>query len=467
MAESSAPETPEGQPPRTLLVQHARLLATMEDPPREIADGAVYGAGNRILQVGPTAELPPQADLVIDAHDMVVLPGLVNTHHHLYQTLTRALPAVQDAGLFHWLRVLYRVWAGLDGEAVYVSALVGMAELLLSGCTTTTDQLYLFPHGASLDDEIQAAQEIGMRFHPCRGGMSLGESQGGLPPDDLVEDEDAILADCERLLQRYHDPRPRATCRIALAPTSPFSVSEGLMRRAAELARRYGARLHTHLAETLDEEAFCLARVGWRPLEYMESLGWLAGDVWFAHAVHLSPAEVERLAGAGAGVAHCPSSNMRLGSGVAPVARMLAAGVPVGLAVDGSASNDSSHMLAEARQALLLQRVVKGAGALGARTALAMATRLGAAVLGRDDIGALTPDRALDLVGWRLDRLAYAGAGQDPLAALVLCAPQNVDLAVVNGQVRVWQGRIQGLDLEGLVARHNEISRRLVGGAAS
>lgn len=447
--------------PGTVLVRRARLLVTMDDERREIPDGGVYAAGNRIVQVGPTAELPAQADVVVDAHDMLVLPGLVNTHHHLYQTLTRALPAVQNAGLFEWLSRLYRVWAGLDSQAVYTSALVGMAELLLSGCTTTTDQLYLFPNDVSVDDGIRAAERLGLRFQPCRGSMSRGESHGGLPPDELVQDVDTILADSERLIRRYHDPQPRAMCRLALAPTSPFSVTGELMRQTEELGRRYGVRLHTHLAETLDEQAYTLAQTGRRPLAYMADLGWLGPDVWFAHAVHLAPEEVQLLATTGTAVAHCPGSNMRLGSGIAPVQEMLAAGVKVGLGVDGSAANDSSNLLIEARQALLLQRVARGAAALTARAALEMATRGGAAVLGRDDIGVLAADKAMDLVGLRLDRLAYAGALHDPVATPLFCAPQTVDLAIVNGRLRVWGGQIQGLDLPALVAQHNAISRRL------
>ncbi len=447
---------------RTLLVRHAEVLVTMDEAGREIADGGLYAAGNRIVQVGPTAGLPDHADTVVDARGMLILPGLVNTHHHLYQTLTRALPVVQNAELFAWLRVLYRIWAGIDAEAVYTSALTGMAELLLSGCTTTTDQLYLFPNGASIDDEIRAAQDLGMRFQPCRGAMSLGETEGGLPPDALVQDEDTILADSERLIRRYHDPRPRAMCRLTLAPTSPFSVTQRLLQRTAELGRRYGVMLHTHIAETRDEEAYCLTRLGWRPLEYMAEVGWLGPDVWLAHAVHLTAQEVRRLADTATGVAHCPTSNMRLGSGIAPVDEMLAMGVRVGLGVDGSASNDSSHMLAEVRHAMLLQRVARGAAAVTARQALAMGTRLGAAAMGRSDIGVLAPDKAADLIGLRLDRLAYAGALQDPVAAVVFGQPQNVDLAIVDGRVRVRNGEILSLDLPALVARHNAISRRLV-----
>jgi 8-oxoguanine deaminase len=449
----------------TLLIRHARLLATMDAERREIADGALSIRDRAIEQVGRTDELPAAADRVIDASDRVVLPGLVNTHHHLFQSLTRAVPGAQDARLFHWLKTLYPIWTGIDAEAIYISAKLALAELLLSGCTTAADHLYLFPNGARLDDEIRAAQELGVRFHPCRGSMSLGESEGGLPPDSIVEhDEDAILADCRRVLESYHQPERYGMCRIAIAPCAPFNVSEGLMRRSAELARAYGVRLHTHVAETLDEEAYCLQRVGLRPIRYMEALGWLGPDVWWAHVVWPNADELALLAATQTGVAHCPSSNMRLGSGIAPIREYLTAGVPVGLAVDGSASNDSGHMLAEARQALLLQRVTKGADALTARQALELATRGGAAVLGRDDIGALAPGMAADLVAFDLNSLDLAGAQADPLAALLFCAPQKADLAVVNGRVLVEDGALVDLDVAQLVAQHNALSARLLRG---
>jgi cytosine/adenosine deaminase-related metal-dependent hydrolase len=417
-----------------------------------------------IRSVGPTSELPTAADRVVEASGMVVLPGLVNTHHHLYQTLTRALPAVQDAELFDWLINLYRVWGELTGEAVYVSAKLGLAELLLSGCTTASDLFYVFPHGSdvSIDAEIAAARELGIRFHPGRGSMSRGKSQGGLPPDEVVQTEEEILCDCERLIHTYHDPQRGAMLRIDLAPCSPFSVSREGMVAVRDLGRREGVRLHTHLAETRDEERYCQEVYGMRPVALMEDLGWLGPDAWFAHVVHVNEAEIARLAETGTGVAHCPSSNMRLGSGIAPIVPMLQAGVPVGLAVDGSASNDSSHMLAEARQALLLQRVRYGAGALSVTQALELATLGGARVLGRDDIGALAPGRAADLVGVRRDRLEYAGAQHDPVGALLLCAPAWVDLAMVQGEVRVWNGTIPGLDLPALVARHNALAAELV-----
>jgi len=446
----------------TLLLKNAALLVTMDGERRRIEGGGIFVRDNVIQAIGPTAELPREADRVLDAGGMIVLPGLVNTHHHLYQTLTRALPAVQNVGLFDWLRTLYPIWAELTGEAVYVSALVGLAELVLSGCTTTSDHLYIFPNDVALGDEIRAARELGIRFHPSRGGMSLGQSQGGLPPDRVVQSEEEILADCEQAIEKYHDSKPYSMCRVVLAPCSPFSVTPELMREAAELAREHGVRLHTHLAETQDEERFCLERFGCRPLAYMERLGWVGEDVWYAHAVHLNGEEIGLLAETGTGVAHCPTSNMRLGSGIAPIREMLDAGVKVGLAVDGSASNDSSHMLAEARMAMLLQRVRRGAGALSAQEALEMATLGGAKVLGRDDIGSLEVGKAADFIAINLNRLEYAGALHDPLAALVFCAPVNVDLSVINGEVVVEGGRIAGLDLGDIIARHNELSRRML-----
>ncbi len=446
----------------TLLIRNARVLVTMDADRREIADGALLARDHIIAWVGRSDEAPAQADTVIDATDMVVLPGLINTHHHFFQSLTRAMPGAQDAGLFDWLRTLYRIWPGLDDEAIYVSAKLALCELLLSGCTTASDNLYLYPNGARIDDEIRAAQELGMRFHPTRGSMSVGESEGGLPPDALVEqDEDAILADCRRVIETYHDSERYAMCRVAVAPCAPFNVSEGLMRASAELARAYGVRLHTHLAETLDEEAYCLERVGMRPVVYMQELGWLGPDVWWAHAVWPNAAEIALLAETGTGVAHCPGSNMRLGSGIAPVRAYRDAGVAVGLAVDGSASNDGGNLLAEARQAMLLQRVAHGADALGAREALELATLGGAAVLGRDDIGVLAPGMAADLVAYDMNRLEYAGAQADPVAALVLCAPTPAVHAVIGGRTVVRDGELLGVDLPALIARHNALSRAL------
>jgi len=451
----------------TLLLCHAERVVTMDDQRREIADGAVLINDNVIAAVGPSAALPQTADEVISCRGMVLLPGLINTHHHLYQTLTRAVPAAQDANLFGWLTTLYPIWAGLRGADIYVSAQLGLAELLLSGCTTAADHLYLFPNDATIDDEIRAAQDLGVRFHASRGSMSLGRSQGGLPPDAVVEDAQAILRDTRRAIETYHDPARYAMLRIVVAPCSPFSVTPELMRESRALAQSYGVTCHTHLAETLDEEHFCLERFGRRPAEYAEELGWMGDDVWFAHSVHVSAAEVARMAADGTGAAHCPSSNMRLASGIAPITAMLRVGVRVGLGVDGSASNDSGHLLAEARMSMLLQRVGGDPAALSARQALELATRGGARVLGRDDIGSLESGKAADIVGWRLDRPAYAGALHDPVAALVFCQPQNVDLAIVNGRQRVRDGAIIGLDLPALVAEHNQRARALLERAGS
>jgi 8-oxoguanine deaminase len=456
-----------GKKVSTLLLKNAALLITMDEKRRQIEQGGLWVRDYVIEMVGPSSELPKEADRIIDASGMVVLPGLVNTHHHLYQTLTRAVLAVQDVELFDWLVTLYPIWAELSAEAVYVSAQIGLAELMLSGCTTANDHLYIYPNDVTLDAEIRAAHELGIRFHPCRGSMSLGKSKGGLPPDRVVETEDEIMADYQRVVDTYHDPNPYSMCRIVIAPCSPFSVTEELMRHSAVWARQQGLTLHTHVAETLDEEEFCLKKVGLRPVEYMQELGWMGEDVWYAHAIYLSEEEIGLLAETGTGVAHCPTSNMRLGSGIAPVREMLDRGVKVGLAVDGSASNDSSHMLAEARMAMLLQRVQKGAGALSAQEALEMATLGGAAVLGRDDIGSLTSGKAADFIAIDLDRLEYAGAGNDPLGALLFCRPVNVDLSVINGQVVVEKGHIVGFDLEKAIACQKEISQEMLKRAAS
>jgi 8-oxoguanine deaminase len=447
---------------KTLLVRHIDRLITMDAARRQISDGALFVRDGMIEQVGPTADLPDHADEVIDARGMVVLPGLVNTHHHLYQTLTRCV--AQNDVLFNWLTTLYPIWARLTPEAVYVSAKVGLAELVLSGCTTSSDHLYIYPNGARIDDEIEAATEIGIRFHATRGSMSLGQSQGGLPPDSVVEDENFILQDSRRAIESYHEGDRFGMVRVALAPCSPFSVTPDLMRASAELARAYGVRLHTHLAETADEEEFCLARFGERPAEYLESLGWMGPDVWHAHCVHLNAHEIELFARTGSGVAHCPSSNMRLASGIAPVRAMRDAGVRVGLGVDGSASNDSSHLLAETRQAMLLQRVMGNPAALSAQEALEIATLGGASVLGRTDIGALAPEMAADFIGYRLARLDFAGALHDPLAALVFCTPPAVNLSVINGRIRVRDGHLVDVDLGSLVERHNQISRAMLRG---
>ncbi|MFW5941704.1 MAG: 8-oxoguanine deaminase [Chloroflexota bacterium] len=449
----------------TILIQNADLLITMNDERQNIEGGALFIRDNVIEWVGESGQLPQaygDADRVIDASGKVVLPGLVNTHHHFYQTLTRAV--APDAKLFDWLKTLYPIWARMDSEAVYVSALTAMAELILSGCTTASDHLYLFPNDAQLDDEIRAAQEIGLRFHASRGSMSLGESEGGLPPDSVTEDEEAILRDCRRVIETYHDAERYAMQRIVLAPCSPFSVTPDLMRESARLARSYGVTLHTHMAETKDEEEFCLAEFGHRPAAYAEELEWVGDDVWWAHSVHVNDEEVALMARTATGVAHCPGSNMRLASGIAPVRAMVDQGVSVGLGVDGSASNDSSHMLAEARLALLLQRVSGNPAGLTGAEALWLATRGGASVLRRDDIGQLAPQLAADVIAIDLHHLAYAGARHDPLNALLFCQPQTVDLSIINGRVVVEDGELRTVELGSLVERHDRISRALIAG---
>jgi cytosine/adenosine deaminase-related metal-dependent hydrolase len=449
------------------LIHGARLLVTMDDARTRIADGAVLIEDDRIERVGRTADLAGlEADRRLDARGKVVLPGLVNTHHHLPQVLTRNVPRVQEAPLFQWLVELYEVWRGNDAAAVDAAARVGLGELLLTGCTTTADHLYLFPLGQDrlIDVEIEAAREVGIRFHPTRGSMSRGKSAGGLPPDDVVQDERTILDDSRRLIREHHDPRPRAMTRIALAPCSPFSVTDDLMRRTAELAREHGVRLHTHLAETRDEEAYCLQMHGQRPVEYVRRLGWLGADVWMAHCVHLNDDEVRLFAETGTAVAHCPTSNLRLGSGLAPVRAMLDAGVIVGLGVDGSASNDSSNMLAEARQALLAPRpALEPVRWLTAEDVLWMATRGGARCLGRDDIGSLEAGKAADLILIDTRRLSYAGAASDLVAALVFTPfPEPVATAIVNGRVVVENGHLVGVDVWELVARADRISEGML-----
>lgn len=448
----------------TLTVLHsAAAVVTMDDDGREIADGAIAWRDGVITAIGTTEALAPlrrSADRTIDARDCVVTPGLVNTHHHLFQSLTRAVPGATDASLFGWLRRLYPIWARYRPDDVHAAARLGLAELALSGCTLSTDHLYLYPNGVTLDDTIAAAGEIGLRFHPTRGSMSVGESAGGLPPDALIEREPAILTDTIRVIDRFHDPAPGAMVRIGVAPCSPFSVSEGLMRDAALLARDKGVMLHTHLAEDEDDVAFSLARFGCRPGVYAERLGWTGRDVWMAHAVKLGADEIALFAATGTGVAHCPCSNCRLGSGIAPVRQMLAAGVPLGLGVDGSASNDSGNLLQEARQALLLQRVTGGAEALSARAALRMATRGGAEMLGRHDCGALTVGRRADLAVWDVATAANTGAW-DPVDGLVLCPPAGVRDLVVEGRTIISGGELRSAPLPAILDQARQSIARL------
>ncbi len=474
----------------TLLIRNADCVATFDHPDpsqaSELRQASVFIRDHRIEAIGPAAELPTTADEVIDARGHLVLPGLVNTHHHMYQSLTRAIPQAQNAELFGWLRALYPIWAGLTPEMVQVSSRVAMAELLLSGCTTSSDHLYLYPNGVRLDDSIEAAQAIGMRFVATRGSMSVGQSQGGLPPDALVEREDLILKDTQRLIETWHDTRHGAMVNVAAAPCSPFSVSRDLMRESAALARSLGARLHTHLAENDHDLAYSREKFNCTPAEYAQDLGWLGPDVWHAHCVRLDDAGIRLFAASRTGVAHCPCSNMRLASGIAPVRRLLDAGVPVGLGVDGSASNDGAHMVNEARQAMLLARVGRamqppeerhnsrgerktffgcdlGPAEMSPRDALALATRGGAQVLGRSDIGHLAPGMCADLALFDMRTLGFAGgAVHDPVGALLLCASPPAAWTVVNGRVVVREGQLATLDLGPLLARHNRLARQLV-----
>lgn len=450
----------------TLLLKDADVLVTMDAARREIPGGGVFIRDGVIEAVGTTDQLPATADQVISLAGTVALPGLVNTHHHMYQSLTRAIPGAQDAELFGWLRRLYPIWAGLTPEMIKISTLTAMAELILSGCTTSSDHLYLYPNGSRLDDSIEAAATIGMRFHAARGSMSVGESQGGLPPDRLVENEASILKDTQRLIETWHDPKRHAMQRIVVAPCSPFSVSRELMRDAAEMARSYGVSLHTHLAENDNDVAYSREKFGMTPAEYAESLGWVGHDVWHAHCVKLDAPGIGLFARTGTGVAHCPCSNMRLASGIAPIPAMREAGVNVGLGVDGCASNDAAHLLGEARQAMLLARVGFGPAAMNARQALELATLGGAKVLGRDDIGALAPGMSADLVAFATGGLDLAGAAvHDPVAALVFCTPQSVRHSIINGKPVVADGQLLPLDLQPLVATHNRLARQLANGS--
>lgn len=452
----------------TTLIHHADYIVTMDGQRRELTDGAIFIRDNVIEWIGSAEQLPLEAlsaDQGINARGKIVLPGFVNTHHHFVQTLTRVIPGAQNAILFDWLKTLYPIWAELTPDDVRISTKLALLELLLSGCTTSSDHQYLWPNGSRLDDQFQAAESIGVRFHGARGSMSLGESKGGLPPDRVVEDETAILLDSRRVVEAYHDPAPYAMRRVVIAPCSPFTVTQELMRQSAELARSFnaGVRLHTHLAETVEEDEFCLDHFGQRPAHYAETLGWLDHDVWHAHCVHLQQPEIEKFAKTRTGVAHCPTSNMRLASGIAPVRAMRAAGVSVGLGVDGSASNDGSHLLAEARQAMLLQRVLGDPTAMSARDALELATLGGAAVLGRDDIGSLEVGKAADIIGFDLSAPTYSGgAVHDPVAAIVFCQPQNVDFAIVNGRILVEEGQPRHLETGLIVEQHNKAARALL-----
>jgi len=444
----------------TLLIRGADHLLTMDDDRRELAsadvlvrDGAIVAVGHGII--GDSQVI----DQVIDASGCVVTPGLVNTHHHLYQTLTRAVPGGQDALLFGWLKTLYPIWARFTPDHMFTSAQIGLAELALSGCTLSSDHLYLYPNGSRLEDTIHAAAEIGLRFQPTRGAMSIGESDGGLPPDALVENEAAILNDCIRVIDAFHDPSQGSMCRVGIAPCSPFSVSRDLMRDAAVLARDKGVMLHTHLAENDEDIAYSLEKFGCRPGQYAQDLGWTGPDVWHAHCVKLDASEIDLFARTGTGVAHCPCSNCRLGSGIAPIRAMRDAGVAVGLGVDGSASNDAGNLVAEARQAMLLQRVARGADAMSAREALEIATRGGADILGRPECGRIAVGARADIAIWDVSSIEAAGSW-DPVA-LLLAGPTAVRDLVVEGRIVVADGQLKTIDLSKQIVKQNQMARAL------
>ena len=445
---------------RDIVIKNAQSVLTMDDERRELRAVDIHVRDGQIAAIGQGLRITNTTD-VVDGSSCIVTPGLVNTHHHLYQTLTRAVPGGQDALLFGWLQTLYPIWAKFSPDHMRISALVGLAELALSGCTMSSDHLYLFPNGSRLDDTIAAAQEIGLRFFPTRGAMSIGQSLGGLPPDSLVEREEDILNDCIRVVDQFHDPNPSAMVRVGIAPCSPFSVSRELMRDAALLARDKGVYLHTHLAENDEDVSYSLEKFGCRPGQYAEDLGWTGPDVWHAHCVKLDAEEQTLFARTKTGVAHCPCSNCRLGSGIAPIRQMRDRGVPVGLGVDGSASNDAGNLILEARQAMLLQRVSNGADAMSAREALEIATRGGADILGRPECGRIAIGKRADIAIWDANCLENAGSW-DP-AALLLAGPTKVKHLIVDGRMIVEDGQLLSVDLPRLIDHQRKLAEGLVG----
>jgi len=448
----------------TLLLKNIDTLVTMDADRRELSGASVFCRDGVIEAVGQSPDLPDTADEVIDLSGHIVIPGMINTHHHLFQNLTRVLPDAQNETLFGWLKTLYPIWSRLHPDAIQAAVALGLAELALTGCTTSSDHQYIYPNGSRLDDSIAAAEDVGVRFTATRGSMSIGESKGGLPPDYLIEDETFIMKESERVVDAYNNPARFAMTRVALAPCSPFSVSTGLMRDSAVLAREKGVGLHTHLAENEEDIIYSEEKFGKRPGDYAEDLGWVGEDVWHAHCVRLNTSEIDLFARTGTGIAHCPCSNMRLASGIAPVRKMRDRGVAVGLGVDGSSSNDSGHMLNEARQAMLLQRVGGNPAALTARDALTMATRDGARVLNRDDIGQIAPDYAADMAIFDLNQIDFAGALHDPVAALIFCGPVKTRHTIINGRLVVRDGRLTTMDLGELMQRHRKFSMDLVNG---
>ena len=449
----------------TLLLKNAAIIATMNDANEELNGQSIFCENGIIKKVGPLSALPNKADKIIELSDSIVIPGMVNTHHHLFQNLTRVIPNAQNESLFGWLTTLYPIWRGLGPRHIYISSAVGLAELVLSGCTTSTDHQYLFPKGSRLDDSIEAAIDVGIRFHPTRGSMSIGESKGGLPPDELTEDEQDILDDCERVISQFHDDSTNSMIKIGLAPCSPFSVSNDLMIQTALLARENNLNIHTHLAENYEDIEYSLAKFSMRPGEYAESLGWLGDDVWHAHCVQLDSDEVKLFGKTNTGIAHCPSSNMRLASGIAPLLEMFEHNVRVGLGVDGSSSNDSGHMLNEARQAMLLQRVKHGASAITARQILRTATRGGAEVLRQKNIGQIAPGFSADMAIYDMHAIDLAGTQCDPLAGLVFCGPIKTKHTIINGCLVVEDGHLTKINLDSILREHRKLSIDLINSA--
>ncbi len=449
----------------SIIIRNLDHLVTLDDQSTVLSNVDILVEGNRIAAIGKNLDV--QANEVIDGSGKIAMPGMVNTHHHLFQTLTRCVPSVQEEELFGWLTTLYTIWQELTPEGVYAGTLLGLAELMLTGCTTSTDMFYLFPRNAPsdlFDMQIQAAEELGIRFHPTRGSMSMGKSKGGLPPDDIVQDEDDIMADCERVLNKFHDPDPLGMIKIALAPCAPFTVSEQLLKDTLVLGRKHKVRMHTHLAETKDEEVYCLERYGCRPFEFVERLGWVGSDIWYAHAVYLNQREIDICGKTGTGIAHCPTSNMRLGSGIAPIPEMLKAGVPVGLGVDGSSSNDSGDMFGEVRNCMLSHRIRTGVKSMTAEMSLRMAVQGGGRVLGYRELGTLTEGAGADFILVDLHQIAYAGAAvHDPVAALVFTGDSHiVDTSIINGRIVVRNGKLVNVSEDKIIELANRVGKDMV-----
>lgn len=450
-----------------ILIKNAKSVAILKKNKREIKNAWIEITDNIITDLGDDKTTPAneQYSKIIDAKNKIIIPGLVNTHHHFFQTLTRAYSKTNNAKLFDWLVNLYPIWSQINEEAVYTATKLACAEMMLSGCTMTTDHHYLFPKSETrlIDAQIEAGKDMGIRFHPTRGSMCLSKKDGGLPPDTVVQTENEILKDSERLIDRYHNPEKYSMIRVALAPCSPFSVTQNIMKQTAKMAEDKDVLLHTHLAETMDEEEYCLDKFGLRPLDYLEEVGWLNHRVWLAHGIFFNDGEIKRMGDASIGVAHCPSSNMRLGSGICKVGQLSENGVRVGIAVDGSSSNDSSHMLAEARQAMLLARVAYGADAMSTDTALRLATQGGADILGRDDAGSIEVGKVADLAIFdTTNSLSHSGA-DDALSSLLLCNPINVDILIINGVIQIDKGEFVNQDIQGLIAQHRKISENFLG----